>query len=147
MTNPQVTVKGWKAIPVILVVLAIVGYKYYAMKSTLDTGATQELKFWLLAEYSRKALDDPKWKNLDAMSSAEADRAADELLSLAKIDIKSIRARGKDDDIVVRVEIEVDGKAPPDGKSPRYFHMTHSTITGWKMRRDAHWISYYLKLW
>ena len=147
MTNPQINLKGWKAIPLILVVLAIVGYKYYAMRATLDTQATEELKFWLLAEYSRKALDDPKWKNLDAMSRSEADRASKDLLGLAKIDIKSIGARGKDDDIVVRVEIEVDGKAPPDGKSIRYFHMKHSTITGWKMKRDAHWISYYLKLW
>ncbi len=44
MTNPQINVKGWKAIPVILVVLAIVGYKYYAMRSTLDTDATQVKK-------------------------------------------------------------------------------------------------------
>lgn len=147
MNDMQVNVKGWKAIPVILVVLAIVGYKYYAMRSTLDTGATQVIKFWLLSEYSRKALDNPKLKNFDAMPSAEADRAAEELLKLQKIDIKSIGARGKDDDIVVRVEVEVDGKVPPDGKSVRYFRMTHSTITGWRMKWDASWISYYLKLW
>jgi hypothetical protein len=147
MANPQVTVKGWKAIPVILVVLAIVGYKYYAMRSTLDTGAEQEVKFWLLGEYASETLNNPKFQNLSAMSSAEMGLAAEELLRLNRIDIKSIGARGKDDDIVVRVEIEVDGKAPPDGKSVRYFHMRHSTITGWKMKRDAHWISYYLKLW
>ena len=147
MANPQINIKGWKAIPVILVVLAIVGYKFYAMKSTLDTDATQVVKFWLLAEYSGKALDNPLLKNFGAMPSAEADRAAEELLKLQKIDIKSIGGRGTDDDIVVRVEIEVDGKAPPDGKSIRYFHMRHSTITGWSMKRDASWPSYYLKLW
>ncbi|MBW1743447.1 MAG: hypothetical protein JRJ47_08470 [Deltaproteobacteria bacterium] len=146
MTNPQINVKGWKAIPVILVVLAIVGYKYYAMKSTLDTNATQVINFWLLAEYAGKALNDPKLTNFGAMPSAEADLAAEELLKLQKIDIKSIGARGKGDNIVVRVEIEVDGKAPPDGKSIRYFHMRHSTITGWSMKRDASWPSYYLKL-
>ena len=147
MANPQINVKGWKAIPVILVVLAIAGYKYYAMRTTLDTGAKEEIKFWLLSEYAGKALDNPKLQNLNAMSPAEADQAAEELLRLNRINIKSIGARGKDDDIVVRVEIEVDGKAPPDGKSIRYFHMTHSTVTGWKMKWDAHWISYYLKLW
>lgn len=147
MTNPQINVKGWKAIPVILVVLAIVGYKYYAMRSTLDTEATQVVKFWLLSEYAGKVLDNPKFQNLDAMSSAEADLAAEELLRLNRIDIKSIGARGKGDNIVVRVEIEVDGKAPPDGKSIRYFHMRHSTITGWTMKWDASWPSYYLKLW
>lgn len=147
MKEAKVTVKGWQAIPVILVVLAIVGYKYYAMRSTLDTDATQVIKFWLLAEYAGEALDDPKWQNLDAMSSAEADRAAEGLLKLARIDIKSIGARGKGDNIIVRVEIAVDGKAPPDGKPIRYFRMTHSTITGWRMKWDAHWVSYYLKLW
>ena len=52
MTNPEIKVKGWKAIPV---VLAIVGYKYYAMRSTLDTEATQAIKFWLLSEYAGKS--------------------------------------------------------------------------------------------
>jgi hypothetical protein len=147
MTNPQINIKGWKAIPVILVVLAIVGYKYYAMRSTLDTDATQVIKFWLLSEYAGKTLDNPKYKNFEALSPAEADQAAEEILRLNRIEIKSIGARGKGDDIVVRVEIEVDGKAPPDGKSIRYFHMRHSTITGWTMKWDAHWFSYYLELW
>ena len=147
MSDMQINVKGWKAIPVILVVLAIVGYKFYAMKSTLDTDATKVIKFWLLAEYAGEALDNPKYKNFEALPRAEADRAAEELLKLQRIDIKSIGARGKGDDIVVRVEIAVDGKTPPDGKSIRYFRMTHSTITGWRMKWDASWISYYLKLW
>lgn len=147
MNDVKINIKGWKVIPVIVVLLVIVGYKYYAMKETLDTDATQVIKTWILAEYVGKGIDNLKLQNLDAMSSEQAEQAAEQLLKLNRIDIKSIKARGKGDDIVVRVEITVDGKTPPDGKRIRYFRMRHSMITGWTMKRGATSLSYYLKLW
>ena len=147
MNDVKINIKGWKVIPVIVVLLVIVGYKYYAMKETLDTDATQVIKTWILAEYVGKGIDNLKLQNPDAMSSEQAEQAAEQLLKLNRIDIKSIKARGKGDDIVVRVEITVDGKTPPDGKRIRYFRMRHSMITGWTMKRGATSLSYYLKLW
>ncbi len=46
---------------------------------------------------------------------------------------------------MVRAEILVDGGTPPDGRSVRYFRMRHSMVTGWRMRYEAHAVSYYLK--
>lgn len=147
MNDVKISIKGWKVIPVLVVLLVIVGYKYYAMRETLDTAATQVIKTWILAEYVGKGIDNLKLQNLEAMSPEQAELAAEQLLKLNRIDIKSIKARGKGDDIVVRVEITVDGKTPPDGKRIRYFRMKHSMITGWTMKRGATSLSYYLKLW
>jgi len=132
---------------VLVVLLVIVGYKYYAMRETLDTAATQVIKTWILAEYVGKGIDNLKLQNLDAMSPEQAELAGEQLLKLNRINIKSIKTRGKGDDIVVRVEIMVNGKTPPDGKRIRYFRMKHSMITGWTMKRGATSLSYYLKLW
>jgi len=132
---------------VLVVLLVIVGYKYYVMRETLDTAATQVIKTWILAEYVGKGIDNLKLQNLDAMSPEQAELAGEQLLKLNRINIKSIKTRGKGDDIVVRVEIMVNGKTPPDGKRIRYFRMKHSMITGWTMKRGATSLSYYLKLW
>ena len=131
----------------LVVLLVIVGYKYYVMRETLDTAATQVIKTWILAEYVGKGIDNLKLQNLDAMSPEQAELAGEQLLKLNRINIKSIKTRGKGDDIVVRVEIMVNGKTPPDGKRIRYFRMKHSMITGWTMKRGATSLSYYLKLW
>ena len=147
MNDAKISIKGWKVIPVLVVLLIIVGYKYYAMRETLDTAAAQVIRTWILGEYVGKGIDNLKLQNLDAMSSEQAEQAAEQLLKLNRIDIKSIKARGKGDNIVVRVEIMVDGKTPPDGKRIRYFRMKHSMITGWTMKRGATSLSYYLKLW
>ena len=71
---------------------------------------------------------------------------AEELLGLARIELPSIQARGRGDDVVVRVEIRVDGKEPPEGESVRYYRMSHSALTGWRVRRETTALSYYLKL-
>ena len=147
MHDVKISIKGWKVIPVLVVVLVIVGYKYYAMNATLDTDAMSVIKTWILAEYVGKGIDNLKLQNLDAMSPEQAERAAEQLLKLNRIDIKSIKARGKGDNIVVRVEITVDGKTPPDGKRIRYFRIKHSMITGWTMKGRATSLSYYSKLW
>jgi hypothetical protein len=46
----------------------------------------------------------------------------------------------------VKIEIQVAGKDPPDGKRVRYYKMSHSTVTGWRVRRETTMLSYYLKL-
>ncbi|NIR45530.1 MAG: hypothetical protein GWN99_04060, partial [Gemmatimonadetes bacterium] len=44
-----------------------------------------------------------------------------------EIEFTSISARGRGDDIVVKVEVQVAGEEPPDGERVRYFKMSHST--------------------
>jgi hypothetical protein len=68
VNDVKISIKGWKVIPVLVVLLVIVGYKYYAMRETLDTAATQVIKTWILAEYVGKGIDNLKLQNLEAMS-------------------------------------------------------------------------------
>jgi hypothetical protein len=80
------------------------------------------------------------------MSEEELEAKGEELLSLSDVQFTSISARGRGDDIVVKVEIRVAGQVPPDGKPVRYFRMSHSTVTGWRVRHETTALSYYLKL-
>jgi len=57
-----------------------------------------------------------------------------------------VEVRGRGDDIVVKVEVQVAGKDPPDGRRVRYFRMSHSSVTGWRMRYETSALSYYLKM-
>ena len=147
MNDFKINVTGWKVIPLLLVVLAIVVYKYNVMNTTLDAGGKQAIKTWVLSRYIARGLDSFEEQNIDEMTSKQAERAVDHFLNLNKIDINSIKARGKGDDIIVRAEITVDGKTPPDGKSVRYFRMEHSMITGWRMKTETTSLWYHLKLW
>jgi len=135
--------KGWKAIAVLAVIAAIVGGKFLLEHRTLGTEAAEALKLELQGEYLSGAT---AGLDLDAMSDSEMQAKGEELLGLARLDLPSIKARGSGDDVVVRVEIRVDGKEPPDGRSVRYYRMSHSSITGWRVRSETTALSYYLKL-
>jgi hypothetical protein len=145
MGEIKLNVTGWKAIAVLILVGAVVGYRYYAMRTTLATEAAAELKFWLAAEYQAQGLPALR-EALDAGDRAVAEQAAAEVLARDRVTFRSVKARGRSDDVIVRAEILVDGAAPPTGKSVRYFRMRYSTVTGWRMERETTALSYFLKL-
>ncbi len=139
----RVELKGWKAVAALAVIVAVLAGKFLAERSTLESEAADELKFWLRAEYLAHGMQgfDP-----ESMTEQEAEARAEELLSLNEVVFTSIKARGRGDDIVVKVEVQVAGKDPPTGDPVRYFKMSHSTVTGWRVRWETTALSYYLKL-
>ncbi|UCC48518.1 MAG: hypothetical protein JSV41_13835 [Gemmatimonadota bacterium] len=139
----KIELKGWKAIAALLIIGAAIVWKFAAERSTLASEAADELKFWLRAEYLAAGMQgfDPS-----QLSEEEAQARGEELLSLSEIEFTSIGARGRGDDIVVKVEVQVAGQDPPDGRRVRYFRMSHSIVTGWRVRYEATALSYYLKL-
>jgi hypothetical protein len=139
----KLELKGWKAIAALAIVAAVLLGKFAVQRSTLDTGAAAELKFWLRGEYLSGSLAEV---DVEQMSEAEVEAKAEELLGLREITFTKMSARGSDDDIIVKLEIQIAGKDPPDGKRIRYFRMSHSAVTGWRVRREATALSYYLKL-
>jgi hypothetical protein len=138
----NIELKGWKAIAVLLVIGAVVVGKFAAERSSLATEAADELKLWLRGEYMSAGLQgvDP-----GRLSAEEAEAKGAELLALNDIEFTEISARGRGDDVVVKVEIEVNGADPPDGDRVRYFRMSHSAVTGWRVRRETTALSYHLK--
>lgn len=113
----KIELKGGTAVVVLAVIVAVGGGKFLMERSTLEAEAAEKIKFWLRGEYLDLGL-----KDLDPgqLTEEEAERAAEELLSLGNIVFTSVGARGRGDDVVVRVEIEVSGGPPPDGKRIRY---------------------------
>jgi hypothetical protein len=144
MTEIKFRVTGWKAVIVLIAVAAFLGWRYSALQTSLATEAADELRFWLAAEYIAQGL--PALQDaLDRGDDAAAELQAQEIVARDRIEFPQLSARGSSEDVVVRAEILVDGKAPPDDRSVRYFRMEHSMVTGWRMRWEVHAISYYLK--
>jgi len=139
----KLELKGWKAIAALAIIVVIVVANFRAERSTLESEAADELKFWLRGEYVSSGLHgvDP-----DQMTDEELQAKGEELLKLSEIEFTSIKARGRGDDIVVKVEVRVSGQEPPDGRPVRYFRMEHSVVTGWRVRHQTTALSYYLKL-
>jgi ABC-type uncharacterized transport system substrate-binding protein len=144
----QIKLTGWKAIAVVAVVVAIVTFRLVSQNRTLQTDAVDQIKTELAAEYARQLL--PQLQRAAQNPQSPTDESETEQLvrklSRDNIEIASIAARGRGDDIVVQVEIEVDGGPPPDGESTRYYKMEYSTVTGWRLRYEVGKWSYVLTL-
>lgn len=133
---------GWKAIAVLAVIALVIGGKLMMERSTLATEAAEEIKLYLRGEYASQGLRD---FDLDQMTEEGAEAKAQELLKLEDIQFTSISARGRGDDVRVKLEIQVAGEDPPDGKRVRYYQLSHSVVTGWRVEREITALSYYLK--
>ncbi len=135
MSEITFKVTGFKAVLVLLAVLGFFGFRFLSARSSIETEAAQELKMWLQAEYtSRYLADNPE----------PDEETAAEVLALTRIDFSEITGRGALDDMVVRVEIRVDGSAPQYGNEIRYFRMEYSVVTGWSYQHESTKLSYYL---
>ncbi len=143
MTKPEIKITGWKAVVVLLIIVAFAAYRFQAARATLPTDGADELKLWLSSEYIAEGLPAPE-QAIESNDSAAVSNMANEVLSRDRVTFRKIAARGLMDDIVVRVDIQVDGGAPPVGSRVRYFRMHYSTITGWIMDYETTVIAYYL---
>ena len=144
MSEIKFKLTGWRAIVVLLGVLAFLVYRYNALHTTVATGAAEELRFWLAAEYIAAGLPALE-QAVESADPAAAELQAQDVLARERIEFTELSARGTPDDVVIRAEISVDGHAPPVGDPVRYFRMKHSMVTGWRMQHEVHAISYYLK--
>ncbi len=144
MSEIKIKLTGWKAVLVIVAVAGFLGYRYYTLHTTVATEAADELRFWLAAEYMAAGLPALE-QAVESGDAVAAEIQAQEILARERIEFTELSARGSPEDVVVRAEILVDGRAPPVGGPVRYFRMEHSMVTGWRMQREVHAISYYLK--
>jgi hypothetical protein len=135
---------GPKAVAALVVIAVVVGFQYFSHNQSLQTGAVDAIKTHLVAEYTRYHL--PELQQAATGGTVDETRLEEIAgqLNAENIDIVSINARGRGGNYVARVEIRVDGSQPPDGKSVRYFKMSHSTVTGWRVLRESNPWSYHL---
>ncbi|UCF41770.1 MAG: hypothetical protein JSW43_05445 [Gemmatimonadota bacterium] len=145
MTAIKIRVTGWKALLMLLIAAGFVGYRYYAMQTTLETGAADELRFWLAAEYIAQGLPALE-EAVELGDPTAAEELARDIVARDRIEFTEMSARGAPEDLAVRVRIRVDGRVPPVGREVRYFRMRYSTVTGWRMRWETTKLGYYLEL-
>ncbi len=138
----KIELKGWKAIAALAIIAGVIGGSFLLERSTLEGAATEQIKLQLRGEYVSAAL---QGVDTDAMTDEEMEAKGQELLKLEDIQFTSIKARGRGDDVRVKLEIQVSGGDPPDGRRVRYYQMSYSTITGWRVRHEITALSYYLK--
>lgn len=144
MSQTQIKLTGWPAVGVALLAVAFLGYKIFVVRGSLGPEELAEVKLWLQAEYSSRHLDELR-AAVDSRDAATAEALTKEIRAMESIEFVSIGKRGTDD-FVVRLEIEVDGRDPPDGERVRYFVMEHSELLGWRVKRETYWWSYWLKI-
>ncbi|NIR45529.1 MAG: hypothetical protein GWN99_04055, partial [Gemmatimonadetes bacterium] len=52
----KIELKGWTAIAVLVVVVAVLAGKFLVERSTLESEAAEEIKFWLRGDYVSQGL-------------------------------------------------------------------------------------------
>ena len=137
--------KGWKAIPVALLFVGFLIYRAVAAHAALEGEAAEEIKLHLIGVYSSQEMGELK----TAYASGDSQRLSaevDEIVGYSRIEFTSVCVKGLGDTITVRLAISVDGKLPPDGREIRYFRLEHSTLTGWRVKREVTAFRYYSKL-
>lgn len=133
----------FKGIAAVLVIVAVIGFAAFSTRvarSDLDTGAATEVTRILASEYARTEM------RSIADAGELSKEALESLLATQNVELASIKARGRPEHMIVRVNVQVNGAAPPDGRAVRYFQMTHSLATGWRVDRETTAFSYYTKL-
>jgi len=132
---------------------AFTAYRLFAMQSELSTDGLELLKTSLSTEYSRSDVDAmaQKFQNGEVVAAAEAVERTDRIEGFTQIEFAEVDARGmwegrQGGDVIVKVQIAVNGGPPPDGDAVRYYRMRYRPLTGWQLGTRTSALSYWLKL-
>ncbi len=144
MSQSQFQLKGWPAIAAVVAVLAFGAFKVFIVHSTLGPEQLDDVRLFLQAEYSGRPIDELRGAIEDGDKERMTALAA-ELQAAHRIEFVSIKARGTKE-VVVRLEIQVNGGDPPRGERVRYYIFDHTMGSAWRVKRETTSWSYYLKL-
>jgi len=135
----SLTLTGWPAVGVLILVGAVYGLTFVVSRKALDDEALAPIRLQLQGEYTSTLLP-----TLDP--AAPDPEAVERITDLDRLELTSVSARGSGEDVVVRVEPRVNGQVPPDGREVRYYRMSYSALTGWRVRHETTAFRYYTKL-
>lgn len=149
----EVKLTGRNAVLAVVALVAFGFYRMSSMQTELETEALEELKAYLAAEYATKdvAALSEALETDRPVSDQEAVTRTNAILAAQNISFSSVSARGmwagrQGAEVIVRIEIQVNGGPPPDGEPVRYYRMRYRGLSGWDVGgRTSAW-SYRLKL-
>jgi hypothetical protein len=134
-----ITLRGWPAVIALVVIVGLYGLTFVVSRRALDEEGLTPIRQQLIGEYTAALLPDVDPQDPDPA-------AVERLTALERIEFASVSVRGFGSDVIVRVEPRVDGEPPPDGRSARYFRMSYSSLTGWRMRGQTTAWRYYTRV-
>jgi hypothetical protein len=137
MSTPTVTLTGWKAVAVLVLVAGFVGFRWMTARDALNTEGRDYLEEWIALELQRPILAD---------TTRALEERGEAVLAAANVQIRAMSGHGSLDDLVVKVELEPSADLPAGTELVRYYRMEYSSITGWTHRGDATALSYYLSI-
>jgi hypothetical protein len=135
MPGKTVTLTGWKAVLVLVVLVGAVVFRVSTARAKLDTQGRATLEAWVQGELIRPILGDT------TRSLVERGAA---ILQASTVTIRSLAVRGPLDDAVARVELAPSPALPPGTDLVRYYRVQYSEITGWTHHGRANVLSWYL---
>jgi len=138
--------RGWHALLGVLALgVYLLGTVFVHVRS-VDDSMRDAVRQRLLAEYSGRGPKDVARIIAEAREGAPVESLPPEVQR--NIDFRSFAAHGKMDGrvIYVRAEITVDGAAPPDGRSVRYFTISGKLGGGWMVSGESNAYTYYNEL-
>ncbi|HTT34230.1 MAG TPA: hypothetical protein VMH48_11555 [Methylomirabilota bacterium] len=149
MATYNFTLRGWKALVALGLVLAFFGVRFWWRFQTVDENGRAALSEYLLKEYQGRGQRDL----MQRVQAYKAGQPVDPLPELKPMDVEftSLTALGTGRSgyeyrrMVVKVAITVDGGPPPQGNSTRYFYLNHFGDT-WSVSGEASFYSYYASL-
>lgn len=137
----QLNLKGWKAVPALIVIVGLGVFRWNSQNATLETDGVERVENWLVAEATREAL--PELQRANTIPSSDLGQLAEDLQE-NRFAVVSVKRHGRGSRIVARVEVR--HEAHPGKSNVRYFKMSHSLATGWRVQRETSQWDYYLSL-
>jgi hypothetical protein len=136
--------RGWRAAAVAVVLLGMVGYRISTRFRTVDDTGREILRTWLVKDYQGLG---PKGLAQRVAEYRAGVRTQEEPPSkVPAVEITSLSAHGLPDNMVVRVEVTVDGAPPPDGHPVRYLRLMRRVQGDWFVFTETDSFRYYQAL-
>lgn len=144
----EIQIGGWKAG---LVILALAGFSLYRLSrlpAALDRQAKEPIRRELVSIYQKDFQQATDRLNRGGLTAEESRQILRRPKVFSGIEIVSLQARRvEDSEYAVRVEFTVEGKPPPDGKTPRYFRVQKRAVGDWYVLGETSALLYWLALW
>ena len=116
------TLTGWKAFIALAIIGGWYGLRAYMNMQPVSDDQRQAIEEFLTNEYSGNSPQDL----LRRLQAANAGQPIEPVQAAPlHVNLQSAAARGNGSHVIVRVEVTVDGAAPPDGRTVRFLSLSH----------------------
>ena len=152
MPDQKITLRftGWKAIAVLLLLLAVAGWlaaRYLSPADTLPDAAQSAIKSALRFEYTQRLTAKYGITGESLPTRQAAEKFAGELTALEHIEISELKVRGLWRKRVAQFRVSVAGHAPPDDRSVRHMRLTWSALGNAWLAYPSGASAYHLAFW